>query len=607
MLVRFWGTRGSIPAPGRRTAFFGGNTSCVEVQAEDGQVLLLDCGTGARPLGLDLLSRGSGLPPIHILVTHTHWDHIQGFPFFVPAYVPGSRLTVYGARGLDRTLEGSLAGQMQHTYFPVQLGELRAEINFTEVSEERFTLGNYRVTTQYLNHTAPTVGYCLEAGGLKFVYSTDHEPFWWTPGHSRTPHSFDHPGEQRHLEFVAGADLLVHDSQYSDREYPAKRGWGHSTIEYVTDLAVRAGVKQLVLYHHEPLHTDSWIRSQTDRARRRARAQGSDLQILAAAEGLEIHLPEMSSSADLATTGAAPLHPLAIPTGRVLIVGADTDAIREVREALAADAYQITATADADLTAVVARARPDVVIFVGSGSESSLLELVGRVREKGWGQKLPILVLAGAEGPGAAARLIGGVTDVLSRPFSPPMLRVRLRAWLSRAGRMTHRQTTPRKFRLFGTPSTDGLGLLKGLPFNERAALLAGAITTRFRPGDVIFRQGDPAGGVYFLRAGRVQISIQLPGGGEVPLAIAEAGDTVGELAALDGGPRTATALAIEPTTADYVPPETFESGLAAAPGATLRLLRLMAGRLRQTDRQVGELIVRSITPEEAAAGLLDR
>src|SRR5215510_1024718 len=204
MIVKFWGTRGSIPTPGRRTAVFGGNTSCVEIRADDGHVVLLDCGTGARPLGLDIIDRADPLPPIDILVTHTHWDHIQGFPFFLPAYVPGGRLTIYGARGLDRTLEGSLSGQMQHTYFPVQLQELRAKIDFVEVAEERFTLGSYRVTTQFLNHTAPTIGYRMEAGDLKVAYVTDHEPFWRAPARSGAATDFLHPGEERHLAFVSG-------------------------------------------------------------------------------------------------------------------------------------------------------------------------------------------------------------------------------------------------------------------------------------------------------------------------------------------------------------------------------------------------------------------
>lgn len=587
MVIRFWGTRGSVPAPGRRTAFFGGNTNCVEVRAEDGQVIVFDCGTGARPLGLDILSRGSTLPPIHVLVTHTHWDHIQGFPFFVPAYVPGGRLTVYGARGLDRTLEGSLSGQMQHTYFPVQLENLRADIDFVELGEERFNVGPYRVTTQFLNHTAPTMAYRVEAGDMKVIYATDHEPFWWTPSRPNSPNRFEHPGEQRHLEFVAGAELLIHDSQYTDEEYLAKRGWGHSTIEYVTDLAVRAGVKRLALFHHDPLHTDAWVRRQTERARRRARLQGSNVEIFAAAEGLDLALPEPISR-DGRQRGGGAMRLTA--TGHLLVAGSDPAAVKEVRAALEPDGYRLTSAHTIEPTALAAKLRPDVITLVGPGSEAMLLDVVDRIRAQKWGTRLPILVLAAAEGPGAAGRLIAGVTDVLSRPFNPAMLRARVRAWLSRAGKLTQTKPTPSQERPARGSTLSGIGLLRGLPFNERAALLAGALTSRFRKGEIIFRQGDRAGGVYFLRSGRVQVSIQLRDGRIVPIAVAKAGDAVGELAALDGGPRTATARALEATVADYVPPEMFQSGLSAAPGAGMRLLRLMAGRLRHTDHLVGEL-----------------
>jgi len=431
--IRFWGTRGSIPTPDRRTSYFGGNTSCVEVRAADDHVIILDCGTGARPLGLDILGRGEVLPPLHILITHTHWDHIQGFPFFLPAYVPGARLTFYGTRGLERTLEASISGQMHQTYFPVQLGELRAQVDFVELAEQRFALGSCRVTTQFLNHTAPTIGYRFERGHLKFAYVTDHEPFWWPPTGLSDAGSYLHPGDDRHIAFVEGVDLLIHDAQYSDHEYPAKRGWGHSPIEYVVDIAVRARVKRLVLFHHDPLHSDAWVRQHTEAARRRARALGSSLEIVAASEGLEIRLAEPVNPARIASNGA-PRTAASARGSRILVAGSTGDAAREIRDALARDGYEITIASNGKVARVAAKQRPHLLILVGSKRETALLNTVRRVRGQAWGASLPILVLAGSEGPGVAGRLADRFTDVLTRPLNPAFLRPRVRAWLSRSG-----------------------------------------------------------------------------------------------------------------------------------------------------------------------------
>jgi len=279
--------------------------------------------------------------------------------------------------------------------------------------------------------------------------------------------------------------------------------------------------------------------------------------------------------------------PFVIPTGRILVAGSERAAVEAVRTALAADGSRVTTTRNADPTAVAAKMRPDLVIFAGPGPV--WLDLAQRLRAQRWGARVPVLVLAGAEGPGGAGRLIDGVTDVLSFPFNEAMLRARVRAWLSRGGKFTRRRLAATKHRPTRASSASGMAVLKGLPPNERAALLAGALICRFRPGEIIFRQGDPAGGVYFLRSGRVQISIQLPDGQNLVLSVAKAGDMVGDVAALDGGTRTATAKALEATTADYIPPEMFESRLAAAPAVAMRLLRVMAGRLRKTDHLVGE------------------
>src|SRR5262249_47659982 len=192
MHVRFWGTRGSIPTPGHRTALYGGNTSCVEVRTRDGTQLILDCGTGIRLLGLEMLRRPSP-QRIHLLIGHTHWDHIQGFPFFTPAFVPSTELNIYGSAPFSPKFGKLLCGQMQYSYCPVKLQDVTSRIHYTELEEGFFRIGEILVETQYLNHTAPTIGFRISADGATVAYITDHEPFWNSSGPD-----FHHPGDQRH-------------------------------------------------------------------------------------------------------------------------------------------------------------------------------------------------------------------------------------------------------------------------------------------------------------------------------------------------------------------------------------------------------------------------
>src|SRR2546427_5109812 len=224
--VRFWGTRGSIAAPGEHTARYGGNTSCTEVRGADGTVIVLDCGTGARELGLHLTQTLKPPVHLHLFIGHTHWDHIQGFPFFVPAFIPGVELNVYAPLGFQQSLEEAMAGQMEYSYFPVKLWDLRSRIHFTELEEGFFRVGDVLVETQYLNHTAPTIAYRMTSGGATVAYVTDHEPFW-KPTEDGVLH---HPGDQRHVAFMKGADLVIHDAQYTEEEYRQRVGCRHSTV-----------------------------------------------------------------------------------------------------------------------------------------------------------------------------------------------------------------------------------------------------------------------------------------------------------------------------------------------------------------------------------------
>ena len=285
MYVRFWGTRGSIASPGDGTARYGGNTSCVEVRAGDGTVIVLDCGTGARELGLHLVRTLPSPMRLHLFIGHTHWDHIQGFPFFVPAFLPGSELNVYAPLGFQQSLEEAMAGQMEYSYFPVKLRDLRSRIHFTELEEGFFRVGDVLVETQYLNHTAPTIAYRMSSGGATVAYVTDHEPFW-----KSEDGILHHPGDQRHIAFMRGADLVIHDAQYTPEEYPKKIGWGHGSADYVTDVAIMAGVRRLALYHHDPLHDDDSVDKIVDYCRDRVAEAGATLEVFAAAEGQEVVL-----------------------------------------------------------------------------------------------------------------------------------------------------------------------------------------------------------------------------------------------------------------------------------------------------------------------------
>ena len=270
MRVRFFGTRGSIATPGPHTLRYGGNTSCIEVQSNAGTLVILDMGTGAAVLGRELMARGEPSRG-HILISHTHWDHIQGIPFFAPLFVPGFEWDIYGPRGLHQGLRQTLAGQMQSTYFPVTLEQLGATIRYRELVEGRLRIGDIEVTCRYLNHPALTLGYRLEADGAAFVYACDHEPH----SHALATGVGDFLGEdRRHAEFLAGADLVVHDAQYRASEYPQKIGWGHSTIEYAYAVARLAKVGQLALTHHDPMRDDAAIDALVELAASRGFSRG---------------------------------------------------------------------------------------------------------------------------------------------------------------------------------------------------------------------------------------------------------------------------------------------------------------------------------------------
>lgn len=284
--VKFWGTRGSIPTPGAATAKYGGNTSCVEVRCGD-SIFMLDSGSGAREFGLSLAREFAGRRlDLHLFVTHTHWDHIQGFPFFVPAYIPGHRLTIYNLHGTDKSLEKVFTGQMDASYFPVDLGDMQAELKFVELEGGDVTVGESRIKHTYLNHPGVAIGYRIEHGGKSLVYLTDHENLC----RHRGDNEHNRRLEAQTTEFARGVDLYIREAQYTEEEYPSKRGWGHSTWTDAVDAAHEAGVKRLALFHHEPMHDDEALDRIVAAALARIKERGMKFECFAAADYQELTL-----------------------------------------------------------------------------------------------------------------------------------------------------------------------------------------------------------------------------------------------------------------------------------------------------------------------------
>ncbi|HSB16384.1 MAG TPA: response regulator [Bryobacteraceae bacterium] len=436
MKVRFWGTRGSIATPGIGTTRFGGNTSCVEAVTDSGVRFVLDCGTGARLLGSHLAASAPRPIGANILLSHTHWDHIQGFPFFVPVFVPGSRIAVYAPQGGGRSLSAVLAGQMEFTYFPVELDQLSAEITYHDLAEGTHVIDGVTVKAQYLNHPAMTLGYRIEADGVSIAYLCDHEPFsttlWQTDSAPGKIKSILHDGDRRHAEYMSGADLVIHDAQYTPEEYPAKKNWGHSTYEYVVEVAAAAGVESLVLTHHDPAHDDVFIERIQDLAASVATARGSSMRVSCAYEGCEVVLRRGESrEAAVVQPGSAP----SAEGGRILIVDDDPELRALVRVTLVKGGFTVSEAASAAEALQMVGENPLVLIMLDVlMPEMDGLELLRRLRELPAARNLPVLMLTSLNDAESIRKGFDlGCTDYLSKPFSMPQLTSRVRACLARA------------------------------------------------------------------------------------------------------------------------------------------------------------------------------
>ena len=591
MIVRFWGTRGSIPTPGAGTARYGGNTSCVEVRSDDGNLFIFDCGTGIRQLGLSLLGASPKPPRIHILIGHTHWDHIQGFPFFTPVFLPGTEINIYAPLGFQRSLEDAMSGQMQYSYFPVKLTDLSSRIHYTELDEGFFRIGKCLVETQYLNHTAPTIAYRVTEGATSVAYVTDHEPFWKSSGTQ-----FQHPGDQRHVEFIRDADLVIHDAQYSEEEYQTKIGWGHSPIGYVMDVAVAAGVRRLALFHHDPTHDDEWVEGMEEGFREQLARRGSSMEAFAAAEGMELEIQGEGSRTAL--EGDSALKQRAIMGGRVLIISPNEGDFATIEHMLVEDGLILMPVSEAD-TALkrAAEFNPNLVILDSTSLEGTAAELTERLRTTTGQDNLPVVMLTDS------VHAIGDdvsmeTTDYLERPFSPPMLRSRVRAWLARTraessappfeprvAEVDERPEPPRTEHAY-VEALSKTNLFRHLDQTQLQNLVSSASEQVFPSGYEILREGEPGTNVFIILSGAVRVVEAVPEGPEsMFLTEMGAGDLFGEIGFLRNAPRSATVVTLERTRCLVLAQKEFLETLEGSSALSIALLRVLAGRLADADR----------------------
>jgi phosphoribosyl 1,2-cyclic phosphodiesterase len=300
MRIKVWGARGSVPAPGPEMNRYGGNTSCVQVLFDDGNQLILDAGTGIRTLGLGL---AADAPKVGILLTHLHLDHIQGLMFFPPCFRSDAEITIWGPSSPEASLEDRVARYISAPLSPVEVRELPCSVAFRDAPATEWRIGDVLIRAEAVTHRGPTLGYRITDGVSTLCYIPDHEPALGTPLAQIADEWISG------FDLAAGADLLIHDCQYTDDEYPAHVGWGHSALEDTLTFADRVGARRTLLFHHDPLHTDAMLDAMGSRARARWGELGrAGDEIVLAREGMELEFTGSESlvqarSGELSTAG----------------------------------------------------------------------------------------------------------------------------------------------------------------------------------------------------------------------------------------------------------------------------------------------------------------
>jgi phosphoribosyl 1,2-cyclic phosphodiesterase len=309
--LKIWGCRGSIPAPGPETMRYGGNTSCVEMTLSDSSTLILDAGTGIRNLGM-ALERVESRQPIHILLTHLHLDHIQGLMFFSPLFRPEAEIVIWGPASPEASLRDRVARYISAPLAPVEVRELPSLLSFREAGALEWTIGPARVRAQSINHRGPTLGFRIEDAGTTVAYLPDHEPGLGAP--------LETTGEDwiSGFELARAANLLIHDCQYTDHEYRQHLGWGHCPVSDALAFAKRTAAQRVLMFHHDPLHSDEFLdRLGQDARRRWEELGGSPAQIEMGAERQEL---EVAAQPGLPPDAVA--EPSAVAVGRTAAVAA---------------------------------------------------------------------------------------------------------------------------------------------------------------------------------------------------------------------------------------------------------------------------------------------